>query len=94
MSNHSLLFFLKIKKVRHQSRVPIGIPHINSLPGASAPATRQYVSHLLWKPRITLTGFQLERGTDGSAMLTLDGVTSEQVVQLTVPVGSTAGALA
>jgi phage baseplate assembly protein W len=49
---------------------------------------------MLWEPRISLTGLQLERGTDGSATLLLDGVTSEQAVQLAVPVGSAAGASA
>lgn len=41
----------------------------------------------LWEPRIALTSVQLERGQAGQATLILDGVTNEQSVQLTVPVG-------
>jgi len=73
------------------------VPELIDQPLHGATVLRIYAATahavLLWEPRISLTGVQLERGQDGSATLLLDGVTSEQAVQLAVPVGSTAGVL-
>jgi uncharacterized protein len=74
------------------------VPELIDQPLHGATVLRIYAATahavLLWEPRISLTGVQLERGLDGSATLILDGVTSEQAVQLAVPVGSSSGALA
>jgi phage baseplate assembly protein W len=74
------------------------VPELIDQPLHGATVLRIYAATahavMQWEQRISLTGLQLERGTDGSATLILDGVTSEQTVQLAVPVGSTAGALA
>ena len=74
------------------------VPELIDQPLHGATVLRIYAATahavMLWESRIALTGLQLERGTDGSARLILDGVTSEQAVQLAVSVGSTAGALA
>jgi phage baseplate assembly protein W len=74
------------------------VPELIDQPLHGATVLRIYAATahavMQWEPRISLTGVQLERGMDGSATLLLDGVTSEQTVQLAVPVGSTAGAAA
>jgi phage baseplate assembly protein W len=49
---------------------------------------------MLWEPRISLTGVQLERGQAGEATLILQGVALANNVQLDVSVGNMAGSAA
>jgi len=67
------------------------VPELIDQPLHGATVLRIYAATahavLRWEHRIALTGVQLERGQDGQATLILVGVTSEQGIQLTVPVG-------
>jgi phage baseplate assembly protein W len=67
------------------------VPELIDQPLNGATVLRIYAATayavLRWERRIALTGVQLERGQDGQATLILSGSTSEQGVQLAVPVG-------